>query len=337
MKRLVVLLLVLIGLGVLAWKLSQDNSRTTIDRELIDFIIPDTASVNRIFIAKTDGSTIDLNRKGDHWTVNNEYKAKKVNVDLLLKTFNRVEVRGPVPASARETVIKNMSAKGTKVEIYMGGDKPEKTWIVGTSTQDHLGTYMLLETDSEGRSTSPFVMGMSGFRGYLTPRFHTILEDWRDSEFIAIPELNDVRSYSVKNNTEPEESFTIELAGGRFTLRDHQDEIVPQPDTGAVAMTLVPLKKLHYEFYETYFNESQRDSVMQSTPVFEIEIELIDGTRHEHVFWKRKPPSATYDDEGSELPTDPDRIFSKSKYGELIVLQRHLLDRALPLRSDLLP
>jgi len=229
-----------------------------------------------------------------------------------------------------------MAAKATKVEIYLGGGKkPAKTWYVGTSDQDHRGTYMLLETLEDGRSTAPFLMGMSGFTGFLTPRFHTSLEDWRNSKLIGIADLTSIVSYTVQNNALPKESFTIRHQESTFELLDGDGQVVSTPDTAQVAGTLVPLKKLHYEFFEDFFDAERRDSVMQSQPLYEVLIRLNDGTEQQVNFWKRKPPTARYDDEGSELPIDPDRMFSVVNETELVVVQRHLFDRALPRLNDL--
>ena len=54
----------------------------------------------------------------------------------------------------KNTVIANMAAGGKKVEIYQGGDRPVKTWIVGTSTPNHAGTFMVLEQNGQ-RSQDP--------------------------------------------------------------------------------------------------------------------------------------------------------------------------------------
>ncbi|MBP9176237.1 MAG: hypothetical protein KBF67_01950, partial [Flavobacteriales bacterium] len=152
MNRRILLFVVLLVLGGIAWWLSSNSGPTTLDRPLSDFAVPDTSRVSRIFIADRKGATIDLKRTANGWTLNDTYKAKPADVNMLLRTFKRVEVKSPVPKSAEATALRVMGASAKKVEIYEGGDVPSKIWIVGHGTQDHFGTYMLLEKPGEGRS-----------------------------------------------------------------------------------------------------------------------------------------------------------------------------------------
>lgn len=337
MKRIIILLLALLLLGGVAWWLNEESKGSTLPVELTNFAIPDTASITRIFIGKTDGSKVDLKRGDGHWTVNDTYKANRTNINLLLKCFKRVEVRGPVPKSTQQNVLRIMASKAVKVEIYQDGSSvPDKIWYIGTSTPDHFGTYMLLETPENGRSDVPFEMGMSGFTGYLTPRFHTVLNDWRDSQLIGIKDLSMIDSYEVVHHESPEESFTIKYLGNdQFELVDAEGHTISQPDTAAITGTLVQLKKLHYEFIEDLMEQRRVDSIFQSTPLHEVTINLNDGSSQHVTYWKRQPPEARFNDEGMEIPIDPDRMFSVINDTELVVLQRHLYDRSLPLLSQL--
>lgn len=336
MKKTIILILTLVLLSVLAWWLNERNNRSTIPLELVDFSVADTSMVTRIFIGKSDGSKVDLKRDGAQWLVNDKYKARKVNIDLLLKCFHRVEIRGPVPKNTQQSVKRNMASKAVKVEIYTSGDTPDKIWFIGSSTPDHFGTYMLLETPENGRSDIPFEMGMSGFTGYLTPRFHTDISEWRDSQLIGVKDLSQIESYEVVHNERPEESFVINIIDGpRFELLDPEGHPIASPDTSALTETLLPLRKLHYEFIEEDMEKARQDSILRSEPIHEVTIHLKDGSSQRVTYWKRQPPTARYDDEGSELPIDPDRMFSVINGSELVVLQRHLFDRSLPLLSQL--
>ena len=120
------------------------------------------------------------------WDVNGQFKAREDAVNLLLKTFLRARVQGPVAEAAQPNVIRLLSARGKKVEIYQGGDEPAKTWYVGTATPSHTGTYMVLETQ-EGRGASPYVVHMEGFTGYLSTRFFTSEREWRHTGIFNFP------------------------------------------------------------------------------------------------------------------------------------------------------
>ena len=131
-----------------------------------DFAIADTSTVDKIFIADMDGGQVTLTRptQGSLWDVNGQFKAREDAVNLLLKTFLRARVQGPVAEAAQPNVIRLLSARGKKVEIYQGGDAPTKTWYVGTATPSHTGTYMVLETP-EGRGCLTLCRAHGGIHG----------------------------------------------------------------------------------------------------------------------------------------------------------------------------
>ena len=99
--------------------------------------------------------------------------ARKDATDLLLKTFKRISVRQPVQTKAKEGVLKMMAASGKRVDIHLDGavNGPAKTWFIGTPTQSHTGTHMLLELPGEGRSSEPYITHMEGLYGLP---FHTL-------------------------------------------------------------------------------------------------------------------------------------------------------------------
>ena len=85
MKKRWIPLLLLVGLAVVAWWLWKGNTGNTLAGPLTDFAIPDTAKVDRIFIAEKTGGTADLRRTPEGWTING-LLAKGFQVNLLLKT-----------------------------------------------------------------------------------------------------------------------------------------------------------------------------------------------------------------------------------------------------------
>ena len=126
MKKLLLPLLFLALAGVAFW-FWRSNTGSTLAGPLSDFAVQDTASVDRIFMADKQGLTADLRREKGRWTVNG-LPANQFNVGTLLKVFVRVEVRAPVAKSMEAMTLKLMASNAIKVEIYTGGEKPEKIW-----------------------------------------------------------------------------------------------------------------------------------------------------------------------------------------------------------------
>ena len=330
MKRPILPLLVVAALGAVAWWLQYRDTGSTLKEPLTDFAIADTAAIDRIFIAEPDGRTVDLRRGRDgSWTVNGIFRANRFQVNLLLKTFHRAEVRAPVPKSAEENVLRMMASTAKKVEIYQGGDKPEKIWFVGHSTKDHVGTFMLLEKPGEGRSGTPFVMGMSGFTGFLTSRFHAILDDWRSTAVFTYPSLDTIAEVRLEDLSDPTSSFTLRVEhGSPHELLDGSGTVVAM-DTSAAAQLLRQFTSMHYEFIERNISAAQCDSVRKSLPLYRLSVTDRSGTTRTVPIFHKSPYEGQRDVALELIEEDVDRLHATVDDTTLVVIQRLTFDRVL--------
>lgn len=330
MNRRTILLLILVALAALAWWLSRSSGPTSLAKPLSDFMIPDTSKVDRIFIAQQDGRTVDLRRRPDNtWSVNEVFTAKQPYVDLLLKTFLRVEVRSPVPKSAEANVLRVMGASAKKVEIYTGGRKPEKIWIVGHGTKDHFGTYMVLEKPGEGRSSVPFVMNMSGFTGILSTRFHANLDDWRSSVVFAFPDLYEIAAVEVERPEAPQTRYRVEqLPNEEVRLLDHQGRALPF-DTVLVKGALLVFQQLNFEYIDRNVTRAQRDSLLATTPNHVLRLTRRDGTTETAKFWYKPYEGELSAPDAALQLHDKVRMHALVQDTLLVVVQRQMWDRVL--------
>ena len=217
-KNKSILIITLLLLAVAAYFLiTQRNG--TIREELKDFAIEDTASVTKIFLADKFGHACTVVRDSPgKWTVNRKFTVRPDAIRLLLKTMKDMDVRSPAGKAAYNTIMKEIAAKGTKVEIYQH-DKLSKTYYVGGATMDQLGTYMYLEN-----SSAPFVMFIPGFEGYLSTRFIVMEDDWRLKSVldVSIENISSVIAEDLKN---PSNSIMVtKLPNGDFSLESYFDK-----------------------------------------------------------------------------------------------------------------
>lgn len=325
MKKRLPLLLVFLGLAASAWWLWRSNTGSTITGPLTDFAIQDTASVNRIFIAEKTGGTADLRRTPTGWTVNG-MPAKDFQVDLLLKTFKRVELKAPVPKSMESNVLRVMAGTAKKVEIYQGGKKPSKIWWVGGSTPDHYGTFMVLEIPGKGRSSVPYEMGMAAFTGVLNTRFHTVIDDWRSSRVTYYPKLSEVSKVEVEVPTEPDLGYRIQFGGGDdLALFNTAGQAVPM-DTIRVQDAMLALRLGSFEGFERDLSPSAKDSVLGSTPWYVLNITSTTGVQRVP-FWRKDPYPGERDMEFNLLTEDVDRMYALVDDTAFVVVQRFWWDR----------
>ena len=337
MKNRSLLLILLLVLGALAWWLWNNHTSSTLTGPLTDFSVPDTAAVDRIYIADKTGAVADLRRialpdGGTGWTVNG-MPAKTFQVEVLLETFKLVEIRTPVPKSAEANVLRVMAGTARKVEIYQGKEKPSKIWWVGQSTKDHFGTYMVLEIPGVGRSNVPFAMGMAGFNGVLNTRFSTDIDSWRSSAVTRYPDLAKVKSMEVQHPGEPDQGFIVTNNNGRLALEDLQGHDLPM-DSALVRDAMQALRMGSFESFERSLSQDAKDSVLASTPLHILTVTSDNGVQRVP-FWKKKPNPGERNMVLELITEDKDRMYAMVNDTDLVVVQRYWFDRILRAKDQM--
>ena len=220
-KKQLFYLALIILMAVLVWFLSTDK-KSTISVEN-NFSISDTASVSKIFIADRNGTTITLNRNEKNWVINNKYGVRKDAINTILTTINQIRIQRPVSKNAFDNVIKNLATSGVKIEIYTNQETPNKTYTIGSSTANHLGTYMFL-----AGSETPFIVHIPSFNGFLSPRYgiqvNKISEvDWRTTNIFSL-KAEKISRVIVNHIQEPKKSFSL-TTGSMILLNNLGNEV----------------------------------------------------------------------------------------------------------------
>lgn len=208
---LLLVFLVLAGFAAYFF-LNKSDNKSTLDVEETSFAVADTASVDKIFISNKMGQSNTIERKpGNNWVINGRYEARKDMVQMLLETLKRMEVKRPTDKLSRNTAVRDLATQGRKVEIYQNGQL-SKTFYVGQSTDENLGTYFIMEG-----SENPYILHIPGFQGFLTSRFDLNEAKWR-SVPVFRTDANSLVDLSVKYMPDPKSSFTITRQGDQLLL-----------------------------------------------------------------------------------------------------------------------
>lgn len=336
MNRRILLLIVLLALGIAAFWLYRTNQPTTLAKPLSDFAVEDTAAIDRIFIADKQGRSVDLRRTPQGWTVNGAFVARQHEVGVLLRTFKRVEVKSPVPKSAEAMVLKVMGSAARKVEVYQGGKRPVKTWIVGHGTKDHFGTYALLENE-DGRSSVPFILGMTGFTGILSTRFHTELDLWRDNPVYRYKDLYELAAIEVEQPERRANRYRIEQAeNGRVRLLDGAGRVLPM-DTVFVKGALLPFQEVNYEYIDRSLRPASRDSLLSTPPNYIVRTTDRNGKTATAKYWHMPYVGEEPEFGMPKLLHDKLRMRALIQDTLLVVVQRQYTDRILQPMEALMP
>ena len=241
--------------------------------ELRDFSIKDTASITSFRVSNTENSTIEITRRNKEkkWLIKGtKFYANKASVNLLMETFYRIRVKQDVPKSALNTVFNRLSVKYKKVEIFTDSDQPIKTWYIGSPTQDHLGTYMLLQKE-EIKSDVPFITYKPGMYGSLDVRFFTGLENWRSTKVFDYSNSNDILYLKVQFKDNPTESYSIKRQNNKVLLSDQENQLLTNYDTIQVKHYLTHFNNINYN-KNMMFKERIRDSLLSISPDYHFEL-----------------------------------------------------------------
>lgn len=295
------------------------GSKGTQKHELSNFKIEDTASIDKIFMADKSNRKVLLTKENGKWIVDHEFPARIDLINDLLILLKRIEVKQYVPKAALENVIKSLSVYSTKVEIYQKG-KLKKTMYVGGPTQDHLGTYMLLEG-----SSVPFICYVPGFRGYLTPYFMPMPEEWRDRMIFAY-HINEIQKVKMEFVNMPDQSYEVSHDKGRFEIRLLKSNTpLHNFDTLAVKDWIKNFKNIGFEsFLEV--NKTRLDSVTSNYGLYKITVTQTNGKERSVALYQIPLPPGTINIYGNEEKIDVDRMYGIIDGKTLVLCQYFTFD-----------
>lgn len=258
------------------------------------FAIKDTNLVTKIFMADMRGNKVLLTRSSNGWVVNDSTAALKANVDNLLSTLQNLVIKQTVAKSAQSNIIKMLSTKAIKVDIYQivpkfkifgipffTKERISKTYYMGEATMDNMGNFAIIEGMKE-----PYVVTIPGFRGFVTPQFSPYPADWYSHTIFQtkLTRIANVQFIDVEN---PSESFLVKKEGPRFfSLFDLKNNQITHYDTTKVVDMLSEFRERNYLSIETNLTPLERDSIIQNQLFKIIILTDIDGKKTELRFYR---------------------------------------------------
>lgn len=316
MKKLIILIIgiaAIIGLVFLSLELSEDAKAT--DTSLIAFSVKDTSRVDRIEIYDTykDMSFTLVRNESGTWEDADGNCVQQDIVEMMLSTMVKITLKGYVPKAAMKNMKNMMMAKHKKVKIYQDGEWV-KTWYVGHSTQDHMGTHMLLETP-DLKSDNPVIMGMKGFYGILEPRFFADPRRFACTALFSF-KRSEISSIQVKNYVTPEESFKIEANGANFNVTSN-GQPVKNINQDNLLFYLNGFENIHFNQPNYTLSEIQIDSIKAKTPDYELDIKGRSKSYSLDMYRRPDPEYANMD----TTAWDPDYLWAVKEDGEVVRMQ----------------
>lgn len=318
MKKIIIIIIGVLLIGGLAYYASNlSKGAKATDISLIAFAIEDTASVNKIEIYDSYNDieyTVERNKEGV-WVGENGECVRQDVVIVMLETMNRIMLRGYVPQSATQNMKKLLMAQHKRVKIYQNG-KWVKTWYVGHSTRDRMGTHMLLETPTI-ISDNPVIMGMKGFFGILEPRFFADPRRFTCTNLFSF-KREDLGEIEVINRVNPTASFKVEVKNADEYLVTSNGEIVNQVDRNNLVFYLNGFEDIHFNQPNYTMSEAEIDSLRNVSPDYELKIKTKQNEDFNFKMYRRLDPE--YDTKDT-IAYDEDYLWGFTKDDELVRLQ----------------
>lgn len=333
MKKNKVFVIILLLLVVCAGWLYYSKRNGTISEALRDFGVKDTGSIVKIFMADKAGQQVTLEKTDDQdWILNGKFPARPDAIKTLLETMHDVVVRSPVGKNGYNNVIKNIAAKGIKVEIY-NKEGLLKTYYVGGPTQDQMGTFMYLEN-----STVPFITNIPGFDGYLTSRYIVRAEDWKIKNVFRL-KPNQLKKLSVTDRERPGYIFTLTNDGnGVYKMTDEKGLEVNNLNQDKVISYLQFFGMINYEMTERTLKSSQKDSMTNTIPFRTIELTNLSNQTSKVDLWRRPQTENTVNkanSDGTPYPYDIDRMTARiNNDTTLVVVQYYTFEKLFRTPAD---
>lgn len=323
MKKLIILLsslLILIGLGIFASRLVANKGKS--DEKIADFNfeIKDTATVDEITITEPTGQKIELIRVGSKWEPKTGGCIQQSLVTNLLDAAYNIRFKGYVPERAVPNVMKTMSTIGTQVDFYSDGDRL-KTWYIGTSTPDHYGTYMLVDSEESGKSDLPVIMEIKGVKGIIGPRFFTDPRRWSCTKIFNL-DIDEITKVSVQFKEKKQRNFTVSKSNGNFAVSNNGNKL-NYVDTNMIIRYLHNYKKIHFDVPNYDLTKKQVDSVKRTTPFCSLTVTTIKNKPMQLRMFRAKSETGneTIDDFGEKVTHDINRFWCELPNGDLVKCQ----------------
>lgn len=330
-KNLVYILIAIVLAGIVGYLVwAESNKNTTANDQ--DFVTRKVDNINRIFIAAKDGRTIKLDKKKDHWIVNDTFKAMPAKVDFLLSTLKSFVIYSPVPTAARDNAVKELATHGIKVELYENTKAPFKVYFVGKPNLGQTANYMLMQIDGKS-AKEPYLVHIPGFIGDMQTRFLLNETDWRDLNVFDY-KLNDIKEVSAIYHDVPEASFILTVEGnGNYTLKHPQKNAPAAKEELFVAginKFLDSFENLNAESVENNF--IYKDSVLNGPKFATFTIKTDAGT-NELIMYRMHTNRRTktqFDPMGNPIPFDPDHYYALFNNGtDFGIVQQYVFGKVL--------
>lgn len=319
MKKLIILIAAIICIALLGWyTISLMENKGKSDKELIEFSISDTSTVDKIIITDPFSNSIEVIRNGKIWTDSEGGCITQSNVTFILEAFKNIEFKGYLADNSHKQFTNLMATQHTKVEIYQNGEWT-KTWYIGPSAQDHFGQVMLLDSDEFGKSDIPVMMKIKGESGIIEPRFFADKRKWLCTNIFAVP-IDRISRVDIKHYSEPSLSFSVTKKGNSLSVYQ-QGKKLTNVDPKKIYLYLQNYKKIHFDLANYELTDKQIDSMKHTMPFATLSLTETTGKKTNLRMFRIKSAEPQRNEYGEIENVDMNKFWCELPDGEVVKCQ----------------
>lgn len=284
MRRNIILAIVLLVLGYIAYKIVEKNrvSRTMSDlKEERDFTIDDNQEIKKIILKRVGEEPIRFTKISNaEWKLNDKYRANEVMVGYMIQVLKKAKIHSIPSKNAHNNIHNYLKSKGITVEVFNQNEELIKKIHIGSDLQGGESTYFLKDGYAQA-----YAMELPGLGGGLRSRFEQKVENYRDI-FIYREPSETIQSISVDYSGDPSASYIISKTAAGFDIKPLDNNT--SPVNGVANENKL---KTYISFFESLgaeslYNEYEgKSTVIQSIPFCTVKVERTDGETKEYRYY----------------------------------------------------
>jgi len=279
------------------------------------FKVSDISSIHRIDIKSKRIEDMSIRRDKSTWSLQRGHKVRDNALANVIEVLENIEIKYIPQKSAINNITQEISEIGIEVNLYDEKNNLIRAFVVGGSTADERGTYMIL-----ANSDQPYIMHLPGLEGSVRGRFLHSYDNWRDRTILREDPAS-IRELELNYHRQSSESFKLldksitQLATGKQVDASIKSDAY-----------LLGFEELVAEAYENA--NSNKDSIRTLLPFVTISIK--DDSDIEK--WLKLYPIENFVGENLVGLDDTKRInryFVDTSWGDFALVQQRLVGKLL--------
>ena len=267
-----------------------------------EFAVLDAEKIYRIEILHNNQKVLLQRTSTNSWLLNNNENASADAIGALLRVVTRLQLAGPVPISASDSLVGFIQQHGVEVKISSARKVIKHYWVASTSHTAIPNVAYLSGANNAYRVNLP------SYEGKIANLFKTVPEYWIGNK-VPMPSAHEISAVQVELPSNVEQSYRIDvISPTQFRLfHIYSGQQINAVNVDEVKELLSNLSQIQYHDIATLTNE-ERAAVIFSEPDFIFTIYTENGNKHELRVYPI--PVDEYTDElGRTINVDLDRVY----------------------------